>query len=79
MRGVAAAFEFGGEPKATAELGELTRAAIWLEVLRSTHQHLPDDAGVDMDPPARPLAGLGIAKGKPFAPNAPSGASIPSP
>jgi len=32
---------------ASAELGDLSDAVIWLEVLRSTHEHLPAYAGID--------------------------------
>lgn len=34
---------------ASAELGDLTDAVIWLEVLRSTHEHLPAEAGIDRE------------------------------
>jgi DNA-binding Lrp family transcriptional regulator len=30
----------------TAELGDVVNAAVWLEVLRSSHEHLPEAAGI---------------------------------
>jgi hypothetical protein len=34
---------------ASAELGDLNNAVIWLEVLRSTHEHLPAEFGIDRE------------------------------
>jgi hypothetical protein len=34
---------------ASAELGDLRDAVIWLEVLRSTHEHLPAEVGLDRE------------------------------
>lgn len=52
---------------AGAELGDLTDAAIWLEVLRSSHEHLPDDAGCDRGQ-SRPVRMTALARriGMPF-------------
>lgn len=52
---------------ANAQLGDLGSAVIWLEVLRSTHEHLPDDAGVDRAQ-RRPVRVTAVARrlGMPF-------------
>jgi hypothetical protein len=52
---------------ASAELGDLTDAAIWLETLRSSHEHLPDEAGCD-PAQSRPVRVTALARriGMPF-------------
>lgn len=52
---------------ANLQLGDLGSAVVWLEVLRSTHEHLPDEAGVDRDQ-CRPVRITAVAKriGMPF-------------
>ena len=52
---------------ANAQLGDLTSAVVWLEVLRSTHEHLPDEAGVD-PAQSRPVRVTAVARrlGMPF-------------
>jgi DNA-binding IclR family transcriptional regulator len=52
---------------ASAEIGDLSDAAIWLEVLRSSQEHLPDEAGIDrmQSRPVR-VAGLARRMGMPF-------------
>ena len=46
---------------ASSELGDLTDAVIWLEVLRSTHEHLPAEAGIDRER-HQPVRGAAVAK-----------------
>lgn len=46
---------------ASAELGDLSDAVIWLEVLRSSHEHLPNEIGIDLEN-ARPVRVSAVAK-----------------
>jgi hypothetical protein len=52
---------------ANAQLDDLGSAVVWLEVLRSTHEHLPDAAGVDRVQ-RRPVRVTAVARrlGMPF-------------
>lgn len=45
----------------TAELGDVVNAAVWLEVLRSSHEHMPEAVGISMED-RRPVRITTLAK-----------------